>query len=111
MASWPERIAGCWALVEKCSIEKCKWERNLSEKLDPTGDYQHLKIWPTLLLKYSGFKWAKSEVTFQKPPAFILPLFPGSAENTCGIDVKYCTQTRKKKKKDTFQLTECSGFL
>lgn len=73
MASWPERIAGCWALVEKCSIEKCKWERNLSENLDPTGDYQHLKIWPSLLLKYLALKWAKSEVTFQKPPAFIPP--------------------------------------
>lgn len=73
MASWPERTAGCWALVEKCSIEKCKWERNLSENLDPTGDYQHLKIWPSLLLKYLALKWAKSEVTFQKPPAFIPP--------------------------------------
>lgn len=102
MASWPERIAGCWALVEKCSVEKCKWEHNLSEKLDPTGGYQHLKIWPTLLLKYLGFKWAKSEVTFQKPPAFILSLFPGSTENTCGIDVKYSTQTRKKKRHISF---------
>lgn len=73
MASWPERIAGCWALVEKCSIEKCKWEWNLSENLDPTGDYWHLKVWPSFLLKYVALKWAKSEVIFQKSPAFISP--------------------------------------
>lgn len=73
MAYWPERIAGCSAFVEKCSIEKCKWEWNLSENLDPTGDYRHLKIWPSLLLKYLALKWAKSEVTFQKPPAFVPP--------------------------------------
>lgn len=73
MASWPERIAGCWALVEKCSIEKCKWEWNLSENLDPTGDYWHLKVWPSFLLKYVALKRAKSEVIFQKSPAFISP--------------------------------------
>lgn len=98
MASWPERIAGCWALVEKCSIEKCKWEWNLSENLDPTGDYWHLEVWPSFLLKYVALKWAKSEVIFQKSPAFISSYSQVALKILVVLMSGIYAQTRKKRK-------------